>query len=161
MQWQQVVEFLGGATAISLTISYLGRKAIESYLSGRIEAFKSNLEKANLEHSIRFQALHQERATSIKKFYEKLVFLDDTLCSTLRRFQAVGEPPLEGKVKKIACQFNELREFFLPHRIYFDEKTCELIDNILEAAKGVFFDITTYPCGHSRPTMFIQPRRPQ
>jgi len=101
MQWQQTIEFLGGATTISLTIGYLGRKAIESYLSGRIEEFKSNLEKANLEHSVRFQSLHNERANTVKIFYEKLVFLDDTLYSALRRFQAVGELTLEEKVKKI------------------------------------------------------------
>jgi hypothetical protein len=145
MAWQEIIEFLGGATAISVTIGYLGRKAIEAFLQGRIESYKKNLERIASEHSIRFQRLHSERAEIIKEFYGKLAVLDDTLYSTLRPFQVVGEPELEEKVKKLSVQFNELREYFLPKRIFFENRLCELIDKILETAKGVFFDITTYP----------------
>lgn len=151
MQWQELIEFLGGASAISLTIGYLGKKAIESYLSGRIEEFKSNLEKTNVEHSVRFQSLHSERAIIIKIFYKKLALLDDTLFSTLRPFQAVVEPTLEQKVNKLSEQFNDLRQFYLPHRIYFEKSTCESIETILEIAKGIFFDITTYPVDTQNP----------
>ena len=144
MQWQEIIEFLGGAAAIAGTIAFLGKKAIEAYLAGRVEAYKSNLEKIASEHSIRFQRLHSERAEVIKDFYGKLVLLDESLHSALRPFQAVGEPGLKEKVKNIGDQFNDLRNYFLPKRIFFEEKVCELIDRILEAAKGVFFDITTY-----------------
>ena len=145
MPWQEIIEFLGGATAISLTIAFLGKKAIEAYLAGRVEAYKNNLEKIANEHSIRFQRLHTERAEVIKDIYAKLCFLDDTLYSTLRPFQAVGEPELKEKVQKLSEQFNDLRTYFLPKRIFFEEKLCMLIDSILDAAKGVFYDITTYP----------------
>lgn len=33
----------------------------------------------------------------------------------------------------------------MPKRIFFEEKLCVLIDSILDAAKGVFYDIITYP----------------
>ena len=133
MNAQEIIEFLGGATAISLTVGYLGQKAIDGYVSGRIS-----------EHSIRFQRLHSERAEVIKEFYAKLAVLDDTLYSTLRGFQAVGEPPLTEKVARLSEQFNSLREYFLPRRIFFDEQLCKLIDQVLDIAKGIFFDITTY-----------------
>ncbi|WP_296935295.1 hypothetical protein [uncultured Marinobacter sp.] len=145
MAWQEVINFLGGATAISLTVAFLGKKAIEAFLQGRIESYKKNLERIASENSIRFQRLHSERAEIIKDFYEKLAVLDDTLYSTLRPFQAVGEPELEEKVKELSVQFNDLREYFLPKRIFFENDLCELIDKILETAKGVFFDITTFP----------------
>jgi hypothetical protein len=144
MQWQEIIEFLGGAAAIAGTIAFLGKKAIEAYLAGRVEAYKSNLERIASEHSIRFQRLHSERAEVIKDFYGKLILLDESLHSALRPFQAVGEPGLKEKVKNIGDQFNYLRYYFLPKRIFFEEKVCELIDRILEAARGVFFDITTY-----------------
>lgn len=131
MQWQEIIEFLGGAAAIAGTIAFLGKKAIEAYLAGRVEAYKSNLEKIASEHSIRFQRLHSERAEVIKDFYGKLVLLDESLYSALRPFQAVGEPGLKEKVKNIADQFNDLRNYFLPKRIFFEEKVCELIDRIL------------------------------
>ncbi|MDY6906109.1 MAG: hypothetical protein SWH61_15660 [Thermodesulfobacteriota bacterium] len=145
MNWQEIIEFLGGSLAISGTIAFLGKKAIEAYINGRVEAYKSNLEKIATEHSIRFQSLHSERANVIKEFYEKLAFLDDTLYSTLRRFQAVGEPDLKEKVDKLARQFNDIRHYFLPKRIFFEDHLCELIDKILDTAKGIFFDITTFP----------------
>lgn len=145
MNAQEIIEFLGGATAISLTVGYLGQKAIDGYVSGRIEAYKSELQRIASEHSIRFQKLHSERAEVIKDFYAKLSTLDDTLHSTLRGFQAVGEQPLVEKVGRLAEQFNELREYFLPRRIFFDENLCKLIDETLEIAKGIFFDITTHP----------------
>lgn len=145
MQWQEIIEFLGGTTAISLTIGFLGKKAIEAYLVGRIEAYKNNLEKIANEHAVRFQRLHTERAEIVKTFYEKLVFVDDTLHSTLCFFQRVAEPTLEEKVGKLSDQFNDLREYFLPKRIFFEKKICGLIDKILESANGVFYDITTLP----------------
>lgn len=145
MPWIEIIEFLGGATAISLTIAFLGKKAIEAYLAGRVEAYKNNLERIANEHSIRFQRLHAERAEVIKDFYGKLSLLDDTLYSTLRPFQEIGEPELKEKVQRLSEQFNDLRNYFLPKRIFFEEKLCDLIDRILEAAKVVFYDITTLP----------------
>ncbi|MBZ0097007.1 MAG: hypothetical protein K8H75_16760 [Sulfuricella sp.] len=151
MEWQEIINFLGGATAISLTIGYLGKKSIEAYLNGRVEAYKNNLEKLTSEHTIRFQRLHTERAEVIKELYGKLANLDDTLHSTLRAFQLDGEPALEEKVSKLSDQFNDIREYFLPRRIFFEENTCTLIDSILESAKDVFIDITTYPVDPAAP----------
>ena len=145
MQWQEVVKFLGSTTILSLVIAYLGRKVIEAYLAGRVEAYKSNLEKLTSEHAIQFQCLHTERAVVIKDLYPKLANLDDTFSSTLRQFQSVEGPSLAEKVNKLAGQFNDMREYFLPRRIFFEENTCVLVDSILELAKGVFLDITAYP----------------
>jgi hypothetical protein len=50
MNWQPIIEFLGGATAISLVLGYLGKRAIDSYASGRLEAYKSELELLSNEH---------------------------------------------------------------------------------------------------------------
>ena len=144
MNPQEIIEFLGGATAIALTVGYLGQKAIEGYVSGRIESYKSELQRITSEHSITFQRLHSERAEVIKEFYAKLAILDDTLYSTLRSFQAVSETPLTEKVSRLAEQFNSLRDYFLPRRIFFDEQLCKLVDQTLDIAKGIFYDITTY-----------------
>lgn len=145
MQWQEIIEFLGGVTAISVTIGYLGKKVIDAFLLGRIESYKKDLERIASENSVRFQRLHSERAEIIKEVYSKLALLDDTLHSTLKPFQVVGEMQLEDKVESLSIQFNELREYFLPKRIFFENSVCELIDKILESAIGVFFEITTHP----------------
>jgi hypothetical protein len=144
MQWQEIVEFLGGVSVFGAVIAYLGKASIDAFISGRVEAYKAELARATTEHSVRFHRLHSERAEVIKEFYARFAMLDDALYSTLRSFQAVGEPPLEEKVSKLSAQFNELREFFLPRRIFFDEPLCKLIESTLEIAKGIFYDTTTY-----------------
>ena len=97
--------------------------------AGKLESHKKNL----------------ERITFIKELYEKLVDLNESLYSILRRLQAVGEASLEEKVNKLGKNFNELRKYYLYKRIFFKESECELIDIILESAKGIFYDITTFP----------------
>jgi hypothetical protein len=37
MDWQEIIKFLGSATTIALTLGYLGRKAIEAFIAGRVE----------------------------------------------------------------------------------------------------------------------------
>lgn len=144
MDIQQLIGFLGGTTAITALLAYLGKKAIEGFLSAKLESHKKNLERIAAEHTIRFQHLHSERAEVVKSLYQKLVLLDESLHSTLRRFQAVGEPSLVEKVNELGDRFNTFREFYLPNKIFLEENLCGTIDAILEAAKGVFFDITTY-----------------
>lgn len=144
MDWESIIKFFGGAAAVSGIFAYLGKKSIESYLAGKLESHKKNLEKIALEHSIRFQFLHSERATVVKELYEKLVTLDESLHSTLRRFQATGEDKLEEKVNALGENFNDLRNYYLPKRIFLEESLCELIDKILDSAKGIFYDVTTF-----------------
>jgi hypothetical protein len=144
MEWQQIVEFLGGATVFGSVIAYLGKTAIDAYVNGRVEAYKADLQRLTTEHSVRFQRLHSERAEVIKELYTKLVQVDESLHSTLRAFQQFGEPALNDKVAQLSVQFNELRSYYLPRRIFFAEPLCTLIDSTLDTAKSIFIDITTY-----------------
>jgi hypothetical protein len=144
MNWESIIEFFGGAAALTGLFAYLGKITIESYLAGKLESHKKNLERIAAEHAIRFQHLHSERAMVVKELYEKLVKIDESLYSTLRRFQAVEEGTLETKVNTLGNNFNELRNYYLPKRIFFEESLCETIETILESAKGIFYDITTY-----------------
>jgi len=101
--------------------------------------------KIAVEHSIRFQKLHTERAEAIKDLYQKLVDLDLALHSVLKSFQHVGEPTIEEKVKKLSQKHNELFFFYLPRKIFFDKDVCTLMDSLVEISRDVFIDITTYP----------------
>lgn len=147
----EIIEFLGGVAAISGVIAYLGKKAIDSFLAARLEQHKSELQRIATEHSIRFQRLYAERAESIKDTYAKLVALDDALHSTLRPFQMVGEPTPAEKIKQLGGVFNDLRNYFLPRRIFLTEATSKLIDGVLAVSKEVYLDITTYPADPTDP----------
>lgn len=144
MQWQEVIEFLGGAAVFGAVLAYLGKTAIDAYVSGRVESYKGELQRVTAEHSIRFQRLHAERAEVIKDFYAKFVHLDESLHSTLREFQQVGELPLQEKANALANEFNVIRDYFLPRRIFLEEDLCALIDSVLDKTKGIYFDVTTY-----------------
>lgn len=144
MQWQVIVEFLGGAAVFGAVIAYLGKTGIDAFVSGRIESYKKDLERIAAEHAVRFQRLHGERADIIKTFYEKLSQLDEVLSSTLSPFQSVQDTPLVEKVQLMSKHFNETREYFFPRRIFFDERTCEQVDRVLGVARGIFFDLTVH-----------------
>ena len=105
MQWQQIIEFLGGTAMFGGVIAYLGKIAIDAYVSGRVEAYKGELQRVTTEHSVRFQRLHSERAEVIKEFYGKFVQLDETLHSTLRAFQQAGEPEVAPFVRTVSSVF--------------------------------------------------------
>lgn len=151
MQWQEIIEFLGGTAIFGTVLGYLGKVAIDAYASGRIEAYKSELQRVTTGHSVRFQRLHAERADVIKEFYEKLARLDDALASTLAFLQSVHDTPLAEKVTALGKHFIEIREYFVLRRIFFAEGTCQLVDQILDLARGIFFDITTYTVDPTHP----------
>ncbi len=144
MQWQEILEFVGGAAVFGSVTAYLGKVTINAFVASRIELYKNSLERITTEHAVRFQSLHDERAETIKSFYDKLTKLDDVLSSTLAPFQPAQDSPLEDKVQLLAKYFSETRDYFVPRRIFFDEQTCEQVDRILGVARGIFFDVTTY-----------------
>ena len=152
MPWQEIIQFLGGATVFGAVIAYLGKTAIDAYVAGRVEAYKGELQRTTAEHSVRFQRLHAERAEVIKEFYAKLALLDEALASTLARFQVAVDTPLAEKVQTLSKHFNETREYFVPRRVFFEESTCLMVEKVLGLARGIFFDITAYE---------IDPKHPQ
>ena len=147
IDWESLLKFLGGVTGISMALAYIGKKAIEAYLSSRVERYKAELKNLTTEHSIRFQQLHTERANVIKELYNKLIVLDQSLVDALRGLHPVGNgiPTLEDKVNALGKAHYDLYEFYVPKKIYFEKKICELLDSIVENSRGVFLDITLYP----------------
>ena len=151
MDWDALVKFFLGSALLSGALAYVGKRAVDAFFQSRTEVHKSELQRIAIEHSIRFQKLHSERGEVIKDLYAKLALLDDQLYSTLRFFQQTGEPSLTEKVQRLGNLFNDLREYFLPRRIFFTVDVCRLVDEILDVAKGIFFEITTYQVDPKHP----------
>jgi len=71
MNWQTIIEFLGGAAAISAVLGYLGKKAIDSFAAGRLEFLKNELELLSNEHRdslTRQRDVYGRVATSLRVF---------------------------------------------------------------------------------------------
>lgn len=144
MIWQEMVQFLGGSALFSAAFAFIGKAAVDAYLKGRIEEHKADLQKIATEHSVRFQRLHSERAEIIKDLYARLAKLDDTLASALASFQHAGDLPLKEKVQSLPNLYNDLRDYYVPRRVFFAQETCSGIDAILDHFREIFFDITAY-----------------
>jgi hypothetical protein len=133
-------------------------EAHKSTLAKDVEAFKYSLQLATIEHQVRFSRLHDQRAQVIQKLYGKLVALDTAIHSVLKRFQMEGEASPEEKVREYGKLHNDLNEFFLPNRIFFDSETCRVIDAFLFLSRDTYFDITTYPIDPKSPEYQYGPR---
>lgn len=136
MLWQELLQFLGGATAISLTISYLGRKAIDSFMLGRIESYKANLEKIATEHSIRFSSLHSKRAEIIAEIYELLSDVENHSRLLATPIREQSEPPREITYQNTATLIYKLHAKYNKTRIYFPQEICDLMDKFIKQSKS-------------------------
>jgi hypothetical protein len=135
MQWQEVVNFLGEASLISLTIAYLGKKAIESFIAGRIQAYKSNLERIATEHAIQFASLHSRRAEVIAEVYELLSDVENKARLLATPIMESGESPRNITYQSTASLLDQLFEKYNKTRIYFAEETCELIAKFINQSR--------------------------
>ncbi len=145
MDWEALAKFLTSVTAITAILAFAGKKVIEAFLNAQVGKYKSNLEKISVEHSVRFQQLHSDRAQAIKELYEKIVELDLSLKLVLKAFHLITEDPLEKKITRVADAHNDLYKLYLPKKIFFKKTTCSIIDSIIDNSKDIFIDITTYP----------------
>lgn len=140
MNWQAIIEFIGGATAISLTLGYLGKKTIEAFIAGRVESYKSHLEKIALEHSVRFSSLHLKRAEIIAEIYELLSEVENQARLLATPVMEICEPPRGITYQSTASLYYRLYEKYNKTRIYFPDDICLLIDKFLtQSRKAISF----------------------
>src|SRR5690606_27647479 len=86
--WQTIVLALGGNLALVAVLGWLSKSLISQLLAKDIESFKialksesesaseklrHELEKAMIEHQVRFSKLHEKRAEVIAELYSLLV----------------------------------------------------------------------------------------
>ena len=153
MNWIDILKNFGifsvGTISITGLIGYLGKKLIETYLTQRVEKYKADLEsesklqkveldqklenykaeltRINFEHQIRFSKLHVDRAEAIKELFRRLVRLQDSMESLMRRIQFVGERPIIEKLAESGRLGNEFLDFFKENELIFNEGTGKLI----------------------------------
>ncbi len=145
MDWQELLQFLIGSSMFSGAFGWIGKAAVDAYLKGRLVEHKADLDRIATEHSVRFQRLHSERADIIKDLYARLARLDDALASVLKSIRDAGDTPLADKVCSLPVLYNDIRDYYVPKKVFFAQDTCASIDRILECFHEIFHDITTYP----------------
>jgi len=92
INWAPIIEFLGGATAISLSLAYLGKRAIDSFALGRLEAYRSELE-----------LLSEERRDALTR--KRDVY--GRVASSMRVFLSSGAPSTEDEKREFMAAFDQ------------------------------------------------------
>ncbi len=149
----KVLGALGGAGAIILLFSsWLGKVWANRILekdrlkyNQQLELMKTDLGRASQEYLIRFSTLHVDRANIIRQLAGKLTATQRIMHSTLKRFQAEGEPSLVDKIKSLTKSFDDFYQFYLDNRIYFRLGLCKQIDALALKLRNIHIYITTYP----------------
>jgi hypothetical protein len=155
MDWITVIQnVLATSSIVAIVLVILGflakslfsqilSKDVENYkikLQSEVEQLKANLEKASIEHQIRFKSLHTKRAEVIAELYSLLVQAINDASSMARPLQLAGEPPQREKHIKANKSGKELNKFFVRHRIYFKSDLCNQIDNFISGLHSALID---------------------
>ncbi len=140
-------------------IVWLLQKTIESFMTKRLDAYKSELQLKSDEYKLQLDKdlkdyeskinlylnktnlLHQRRLDILSKLYKKLVFLNRTMFELTRlvKFVYEGEDGDESERKRImdaGIAYNDFSEYFDNNKIYFSKEICDLI----VALKKEFWD---------------------
>ena len=146
MEWVALIQtVLASSTILAVVLVVLGWLArsfflqvlsrdIEQYkvkLQSEVALLRSDLEKAGIEHQIRFESLHARRAEVIAELYRLIVQAETDASSMARPVQWAGEPSQREKYLQANRSGDELNKFFLQNRIYFREGLCTRIDDFV------------------------------
>jgi hypothetical protein len=159
-----IIAVIFSTTGIGVIITYLGKKfidkslelglekyrnnlatSLESHkadLNKQTEEFKASLRILELEHQVKYSMLHEERASVIKKLYSLIIELQIKLSELTSMFQGPNwkkDDKCETDAKK---SLNELKNFFLPNRIYFKNDLCVKIDEIINLSWKIIVDMS-------------------
>jgi len=131
----------GAVSAIFTGILAFGvQSLIKRWLSRSLEEFKINLQLAAFEHQTRFTKLHEKRAKAIAEFYKRLVqaqYWTESMGSIIADKDGMS---VQERTERAAKESNALEMHFAENRLYFDEKTCVKIEDLLKILAGIFSD---------------------
>lgn len=127
--------------AISLVIlGFIAKSLYGQVLSKDLEIHKSSLERVAHEHSVKFESLHAKRAEVISEVYTRIVFAENLSFDMLNVIDNDSELPLGERYKHAKESLSELAAHFEFNRLYFEDKTCKKVDEIIKRMGKVLKD---------------------
>jgi len=145
--WQTILFALGGNAAVLAVLGWLSKSFVNQLLAKDIEVFKTTLkteaeaasqklrhelEKATIEHQVRFSKLHEKRAEVIAELYSLLVQAYWDISSFVSPIEWSGEPNKQEKYAKAMNSVADFYRYFDRHRIYIPEDLCSQIDEFVQ-----------------------------
>lgn len=155
--FEMLIVALGGFGVVVAALAWLGRSLITHLLSkdlenhkNRIEtlyqqnmdAYRHELEKIQIEHEVRFTALHQKRMDVIAEFYALLLELSEIskLMSLSGLFPMPERPRYQAQLvdalKKGLDKLESVKHYFDKNRLYFSGDLADKVDQFIDAIHG-------------------------
>ena len=157
--WSALLAAFGGTATLLLLLGYLGRTAIKHWLDKDIDAhkaglklaemeateqMKSALQRTALEHQVRFERLHQERAEVIRRVYQMLVELmwaSGGATSVVRWNNGSNsqDDMIDADKRRV-----DLYRYFTMNRIYLPADACASLDALLAQIRKILISVDVY-----------------
>lgn len=115
------------------------KKIIENSAYKRLEEYKSTLSIIQSKQT----SLHTERLKIVEELYEKLVDLNSSmfvLTNPVKQSEKNFKEYEAELTENASKSYNALNTFFQKKRIYFNEKTCAIMDEMLNAFHQAYWD---------------------
>ena len=116
-----------------IVIGFWGKKLVESFFAKGIEIKKIELQNELDKNKILFSNLHSKRTEIIETIYYKLTELNASMVDLTRRIHPIienGEKEEEERILRANKALFDFRDFFLPHKIYFEKELAQKIENV-------------------------------
>lgn len=116
-----------------IVIGFWGKKLVENFFAKGLEVKKIELQNELEKSKIQFSNLHSKRIDIIEGVYSRLVELNSAMIDLTRRIHPIIEDADKEEQERIIRAnkaLAEFRDFFLPHKIYFDIELADKIDSI-------------------------------
>ncbi len=149
--WETVALAMTGSLTSFAVLGWLSKSLVSQLLTKDVEVFKAklkseseeasqklrhDLEKATIEHQVRFSKLHEKRAEVIAELYSLLVQAYWDISNFVSPMQSSGEP---SQYEKYATAMNAVADFyrfFDKRKIYLPEKSCAQVDEFVREMRN-------------------------
>lgn len=115
------------------------KKIIENSANKRLEEYKNTLSIIQSKQT----SLHNKRSKIVEELYSKLVDLNNSmfiLTNPVKQTEKDFKEYEAELTENASKSYNSLNIFFQKNRIYFNEKTCAIMDEILNEFHQAYWD---------------------
>lgn len=108
------------------------KASLEKAATLEIERTRFELQRAALEHEVRFRQLHEKRSLVVTDLYSRLVTAVDQLEYFFQPIEWFDQPSRDEKFQQAAPALVDLRQYFESHRLLFPEELAAQLHAFIE-----------------------------
>ena len=157
--WESILLVFGGNALLLVVLGWLARSLGSQFLAKDLEKFKTelsaassatteqvkhDLQRAALEHQVRFSKLHERRAEVIAELYGLLVEAHWASQSFISLAEWSGEPSKQEKYVTAMNKVADFYRFFDKNRIYLPEPLCQQLEQFLKNIRSKIIEFGVY-----------------